>query len=437
MRIDPDNLTALQVFDLARSIACKHFPYYASAIYNLIPVETRDQPTMAVTEKAVCFYHPDFLVKIGPKFTAGVIVHEIGHLIRGHHKRFRNLRVPKAQWELWQIAIDCELNSDHPSQLPLPEGCIYPEQFGMPPKKTAEMYFAMLLQQQKQRQQEQQGQQQGQQGQPGEHDHGPGSGHCGSCSGPPKEGEQNEKYKGLGRSQTDLNRIRDQVARDIIEHQKRWGRGSQDLLWWAEKRLKPPLVRWQQQLVSLTRQAVAFREGFVDYRNDLPHQQQGVLGWGPNVPLMPRLIAPIPEVMFLVDRSMSMQFIELNAVAQEVPGVLSAVNAPILFGSFDDQVKEIKRVASLDAALKLFKGGGGTNFHPIFEALKKQKKRPNVLIIGTDGCGPAPAVAPKGVSVIWLLVGQHAQRPIGPNGPISWGKFIYTDPGLREKAIAA
>ncbi len=244
-----------------------------------------------------------------------------------------------------------------------------------------------------------------------------------------------------GRSDAELERIRDQVAEAAIEHEKHYGTGvSPGLLWWAKQRLKPPVVRWEQQLASLTRQAVAYQEGMVDYRDDIPNPEQSVLGYGPDIPLLPALVAPVPEVMFLVDRSYSMSERELTEVAQEVPGILRTLSTPLNFGSFDTEMQAIKKVSTVKEALKLFKGGGGTDFRPIFAALKKMKSnRPSVLIIGTDGCGPAPAEPPKGVSVIWLLVGRSAEKPSIGNSetPIRWGKFIYTNPELRAVHVSA
>jgi predicted metal-dependent peptidase len=492
------DFTPQQILAMGRGIACKYLPFFETAIYNLIPNENPHEPTLSVTKRLVLNWNPNYVKSLGPKLVAGVIVHEINHVLRQHHKRFEQMLKRRSRrtttggttirrqeaelWQRWNKAADLEINDGQPPQVPLPRGVLYPKDFGLPDGKLCEWYFKELSKQEEEEEDQdgaedaqdgdegsseaqdaddgddgddgQDGSSDGsdadgdpsggrpQDGSQGVQDDGPGCGHCGSCAGPPKSHEPDDgKLDGeLGRSDAELDRIRDQVAEEVVNHVKQWGRGSvaNGLLWWAQDRLKPPTIRWQEQLDTLTRQAVAFREGFVDWRDDIIDEQQGCLGWGPNVPLLPRLVAPVPEVMFLVDRSFSMSSKDLEDVAREVPGVLQHLVSPLQFGAFDDGLREIKRVSTVEQALKLFKGGGGTNFHPIFEYLKKPGvKRPDVLIIGTDGCGPAPVVAPQGISVIWLLVGKMASIPSGPKGPIEWGTFIWTDPERRQQASAA
>ncbi len=71
--------------------------------------------------------------------------------------------------------------------------------------------------------------------------------------------------------------------------------------------------------------------------------------------------------------------------------------------------------------LKHVRGGGGTNFIPVFEELKKLRRPPEVLVFATDGCGPAPQVQPPGMSVIWLGIGPYKQKPC------EWGIYIEVD----------
>jgi len=471
--MDTKELTAKQIVAIGRAVVVKHLPFISTAVYNLIPHEDPQEPTLSVTKRMVMSFNPQYVKEQGVKYIGGIILHEVSHVLRNHHERFERAvkriarrlktggttrrRDSASFWRLWNQGADLEINDGQPHALPLPPNVLHPSQFQLPPNKLAEWYFAQLLKQEEEQDQEgpsgggsdgpedeQEGASGGSGGADDAQDHedgsgsgepqdlGPGCGHCGSCAGPPKAHEPADgKLDGeLGRSDIEMERIRDQVAEGAVQHfQKHAGPGAAGWLWWAQERLKPPVIRWQEQLDVLTRQAVAFREGFVDWRDDLIDEQQGALGWGPDVPLLPRLVAPTPEVMFLVDRSASMSGKELTEVAQEVPGVLQHLVTPLQFGSFDTTLKEIKRVRSVQEALKLFKGGGGTDFRPIFEYLSKPGvKKPNVLIIGTDGCGPAPAAPPPGISVIWLLVGKSACKPC------NWGTFIWTDPAKRAAA---
>ena len=63
-----------------------------------------------------------------------------------------------------------------------------------------------------------------------------------------------------------------------------------------------------------------------------------------------------------------------------------------------------------------FSGGGGTNFTPVFEYIKRKRIRPDVLLFFTDGDGRCPQDRPD-YPVLWLLT---------ENGepPVSWGVHI-------------
>jgi len=113
---------------------------------------------------------------------------------------------------------------------------------------------------------------------------------------------------------------------------------------------------------------------------------------------------------------------ELRTAASELSGVLSAVRG-VTFMACDCAVHEQKKVTTMSEALALFTGGGGTSFYPIFSAVAEMKPKPNVVIVLTDGGGPAPASAPPGVTVIWVLVGRYQCKPYFAGGQ-PFGEFI-------------
>jgi len=53
------------------------------------------------------------------------------------------------------------------------------------------------------------------------------------------------------------------------------------------------------------------------------------------------------------------------------------------------------------------------------------KPRPSLLIILTDGDGPAPEAPPKGVSVLWVLIGNTFKKPV------EWGESVVIEEGLQ------
>jgi predicted metal-dependent peptidase len=61
-----------------------------------------------------------------------------------------------------------------------------------------------------------------------------------------------------------------------------------------------------------------------------------------------------------------------------------------------------------------FKGGGGTNFNPVFEWVSAQDMQPDLLVYFTDAQGRFPDLAPA-YPVIWLVKGKT---------PVPWGQRV-------------
>jgi len=67
------------------------------------------------------------------------------------------------------------------------------------------------------------------------------------------------------------------------------------------------------------------------------------------------------------------------------------------------------------------KGGGGTDFHPVFDLLAKDYEPPEVLLYLTDGYGSAPNKKPH-YPVIWGVIEGGVK-------PAEWGQSIDIDLG--------
>jgi predicted metal-dependent peptidase len=64
-----------------------------------------------------------------------------------------------------------------------------------------------------------------------------------------------------------------------------------------------------------------------------------------------------------------------------------------------------------------FKGGGGTDFRPVFKRVAKEKIRPKVLVYLTDTYGTFPSKKPD-YPVLWVVVGGSKDVPFGELIPI-------------------
>jgi len=260
-----------------------------------------------------------------------------------------------------------------------------------------------------------------------------GHGHCGGCAGHAHHGEpEDETGDKDARSQADLDRARREVAAKIVEMAQK-GRGTLpgDLVRWAEKTLEPPQVPWRTKLRRMVRHAVAYRAGASVKRFTKLSRRQAGVGFGLGSPVLPSYAHPVARIAVVMDTSGSMGTAELTACVREIKGVLKAHDEEVDYIANDARVASEHKVRRVEDLIPLVKGGGGTDFRPPFELLDKRprQKRPEVVIFLTDGMGPAPAQPPRGMRVLWVLVGPYRQKPTAGDGSgnIAWGEFVEVE----------
>jgi predicted metal-dependent peptidase len=411
MLLLPDKLQA------ARLRLATERPYMGAALYNLVPVERLGLGTLAVDKWWRLYYDPEAVATWDVIHLAGVLYHEIAHLLRAHHERFEHAEKTTAN-----VSTDIEINDDIRNEgVQLPEGALYPEAFNLPAGLLAEEYYAKLTQ----GQQSQQGQQggnsaegsaDGQQGQnaaakaDGNGKPAPTCGRCGSCAHghqEPWELGSPESSGVPGVSEAEAEVIRRQVAHEIVRiAAQSKERGSVPAHWrrWAEEKLRPK-VDWRRQLRSAVRAALATVAGAADYSyRKLPRRRL------PNI-VTPGLVQPVPEVAVVVDTSGSMSDDLLARALAEVQGVLRATGvhgATVL--TVDAAVHTVQRV--FDARQVKLVGGGGTDMRVGIDAALKLRPRPHVIIVLTDGDTPWPSSPPRDVKVIaGIIDNPNADAP--------------------------
>lgn len=420
-------LTPAQKMATARILATKQAPFLQRGLLALTPIEdstvlSGDTPTFGVTEDMVLRWHPEALAKWTPEQTAAVLLHEISHVLRDHADRFRSLKAPDDQG-LWNMAGDFEINDDLIAMgLELPGDPCLPSKEGWDDGLPAEGYYALLKAKQKQ----------------GRGSAKPGggccAGHCGSGAGNPLPGDpppgtkkikgsSSGNAKGAGRSQADIQRVKLQVAEDIKQASSQ-GRGNVPSGWvqWADNFIKPAKVRWQDKLARIIRGVVSNKAGLKDYSYMRPSRRQGAYGFGMGFPILPALCGFTPRIAVGVDTSGSMGADGISRAASELVAILHTVAGDVDYIACDCSVHVQTKVRSGQDLSKLFTGGGGTSFIPVFEAVSKMKPKPSVFIFVTDGDGEAPPEPPKGVSVIWVLCGAYRRDP-----GVSYGEKIHID----------
>jgi len=131
----------------ARLQACRYWPFASHAILSMVPTPRPGLGTLAVDQHWRLYYDEAALQRMSLEQAAGVILHELDHLLKRHHKRGKAL-VNDGQWEAWNYATDAAISGDLKAQgIPLPEGVVYPERLNLPDGLSAEEYCRKLTEQ--------------------------------------------------------------------------------------------------------------------------------------------------------------------------------------------------------------------------------------------------------------------------------------------------
>lgn len=150
----------------------------------------------------------------------------------------------------------------------------------------------------------------------------------------------------------------------------------------------------------------------------------GVLPGSRRVPVKHRLFAAI-------DTSGSMSADTLDEVAAELREMAKRYEIAVV--EFDAAIQRQYRLggqgASGDDPLKAMMGRGGTSFYPVLEpktiAWAADGGELSGVIVFTDGHGPAPSSPPR-EPVYWVLMGQGVRRPA------RWGTVVNASADATE-----
>lgn len=383
---------------LARLRLVREMPYLAAALWALAPVEKPGLGTLGVDKYWRLYWDPEAVAAWSIEETAGVLYHEINHLLRDHPDRGEGKDA-----EVMNLAADAEINDNlNEFPFPLPKiDYVTPEKFNLPPGKLAEYYYDELSKTiDKLKQALSNAQSDGGDGKQKGSMTMPGAGKCGSAAhggsedyedGPPKPGEQ-------GLSQTEGELLKKQVAKDI----KQSGRGDVPGSWerWAEDKLSVK-INWRNKLGTLIRNSYTMAAGAKDYTYRRPSRRD----YGDII--MPTAYQPVPNLAVVVDTSGSMGNVQLAQCLAEIDGILKAtgVQGGITVLSVDAAVAAVKQVFNSEQ-VKL-DGGGGTDMRIGITHASKLKPIPDICIVLTDGDTPWPAAPIRGMATIACIIPSY------------------------------
>lgn len=426
----------------------------------------------------------DGSMTMDPGILAGIMCHEVNHFLRVSARRTSALTgidmtaetstatltdEQRFLLKISNIAADLAINPDvRDMGFKLPTGKhepVWPKTFEFAEGLQHEEYYRLLLQLDEEQQKDECTQDKDAAGRPNLRKLGGhvGAGACGSggghfAAGVNEPGGQTNDGQGQGqgqghghghghnhgheaaleaqvgaRSDTECEAVRQSVAQAIIEAlkaaQSGQGRGRVPggLAVWANKRLQPSVVPWNQELRTIVTSGVARAAGLSRTTLLRRSKRQAAMGEGVGTPQLPGYYRPSPIVWFLVDSSGSMLGGDLERGAGEINGALRAAQGELWVGSMDTELHPLQRVTRFtsELAAKLLIGGGGTDFTPLFERLKNlgRSELPSVVIMATDGdAWGCPTERPSWLTYttfVWLMTRPNRQPPV------QWGRRVW------------
>jgi predicted metal-dependent peptidase len=377
----------------ARLRAAELQPFLAVALYALTPVASYDKPTFAVDEKWRLYVNPGKLREWTVPQVAGVLLHEVGHVIRDHAGRGGAITGgdPVAAM-VWNVAADAEINDDLiAARVTLPENPVTPKSLKLPPNKVAEFYYARL----------------------NETGVAPPPGlDCGTgCHG---QGAGNDSpLLPAGITEADglllRRRVAEEIARLVANQPGMMGGGWQR---WAEATLRP-VLDWRRLLNAKVKSATAAVTGAVDYSYARPPRRRV-----PGV-VLPSMRRPLPRVAVIIDTSASVRDTALTAAWTEVHGCLRALGVRrdlLTVYAADAKAHRVTGALSRRVALT---GGGGTDMASAISTALNAARVPDLVIVITDGLTPWPPARPRREVIVALL-----PTPLPRPAPPAWARVV-------------
>lgn len=384
----------------ARLHAVKVRPYLAAALFALRVIEDGSIPTMGVDPHWRCYVSPAFVARTSVTDLAGIWVHEVSHLLRDHHGRGARYadehddHGPGAQWRR-NVAGDFEINDDiYGDGLPVPEGAITPGMLRLPDGGLMEEYLRTSTMT----------------GLPPE----ASWLDCGSGADGEARPWDRGPHDAHGLSREERDAVRFRVAEGI---KGRPGDAPESWRRWAEEAFHPPQP-WRKLLRAAVRSAVGATGAGDQHVYTRPPRRR-----------LPRVILPglrrnPPRVCVLIDTSASVSDAELGSALLEVAAIVRAV------GGRRDLVSVVSCDAAAGVAVPLARaesmellGGGGTDLREGFTSALR--RRPDVVVVLTDGQTPWPSRRPPCRTVVGLFP-RPSRAPDGynPDAPPEWARVV-------------
>lgn len=421
----------------AVSLLIDRYPHWGVEIHSIpwFAAEASELPdgaTMPMSDYGVGFMVAEEVMKMQVGHLAARILHQMMHLMSESAQRSRGLgmhEVPGLHEYSQDLAInsylDGVLKHSRTITAPPPEVWVLPEDFGLPPGKSYEDYFQLLLAKgvfapdPRRRQ--------GGNFVPPRRDVGSGNCGCGlsdqklnqltkdTANDPSVPEHMRQDLQNRSPSQTQ------EIGRSMSDKAAKHEPGSGSLRNLLPAVATKPTISWQEHLLRTFRSSARATSGLGENNYKRPNRRS------PKGIFLPLQQRRIPTVAAIIDTSGSMGSgagSELAEACTEVWSAAKTLNAKVGVYYCDDAVTNYIESMSLEDILAGATGGGGTAFTEAFEQIAALpiSKRPNIIVVATDGyISPhdVPEVEPPGSSVIWVIV-RGGRAP-----PVNWGTAVH------------
>ncbi|NWG26893.1 MAG: hypothetical protein HXY30_21150, partial [Pseudorhodoplanes sp.] len=309
---------------------------FASMISQMQKIEDKEMPTIASVIKngrILLHYNPDYLDKLTIIEAKAVMEHECMHIAMEHHFRAKNFNM-----KLWNVATDLAINQHIHG---LPKGTLTIENVfqdkarAITRKETAEYYYNELTKDKAAQQRT------------------VGEGKCG-C------GEQfecdNSGGDGIG-EELAKELVKQVVKQAVTEAQ---GRIPENMEKIVADLLKPSIIPWQQILKQFVSNSVKAGSKASWKR---PNRRYGGVQKG-------RISDRIISLVVAIDTSGSIDDDMLGQFIDEIKTIQSCYKSVIHVIECDAKVHRCYKLQKYDKVKRDIKGGGGTDFAPVFQYLK-------------------------------------------------------------------
>lgn len=357
--------------------------FYASLFTRLSKVSSKHVPTAAVgfnkSKKLTLFYNPTWLFKLTFREAKAVIKHELGHIIFKHLTRMPvSIYGDKVKRN---IAADIAIN---PFISGMPEGVLYPDQFDLPNGECAEFYYDNI---------------DSNKGKDSFDDH-------------TKWGQQTDEEGNFKPMSVEDIEEADDTINDAVRKAAS-SCNSDDF-----SSLPASMQKAIDEILSASKynwrsEFRVFVNSFLSTRRRLSNKRVNRRFAGKSFFMPGKKKAKDSKILIArdtsgscVDEETQKQFItEIKAMMK---------HSKLLVADCDTEIQQVIELKSI-CDLTDIKGGGGTDFRPVFELAKKTKVDGVVYLTDTYGSFPErEEIGKYASSTLWVTFGQkEADLPFG------------------------